>query len=213
MSQGLALDAHELGLEALAGRGLEDRPDRPVLAGGEGVDLALALDDQADRHRLDAPGRQPAADLARQQRAERVADEAVDDAARLLGVDEVHVDVARVGEGFLDRRLGDLAERDPAGLGLGDVGRLRDVPGDRLALAVEVGGQEDRVRALGRLRDVRDLLAAVLGDHVLGFEVVVDVYAELALARVLGQVADVAIGRQDLVVGSQIAFDRTSLRR
>ncbi len=41
--------------------------------------------------------------------------------------------------------------------------------------------------------DVGDLLAAVLGDHVLRFEVVVDVDAELALARVLGQVADVTV--------------------
>ena len=70
------------------GRG-EQRLERPVLAGGERADLALALDDQAHGDRLHAAGRQAAADLARQQRAERVADEAVDDPARLLGVDEV----------------------------------------------------------------------------------------------------------------------------
>ena len=48
--------------------------------------------------------------------------------------------------------------------------------------------------------DLGDLLAAVLGDHVLGREVVVDVDAELALAGVLGQVADMAVGREDAVV-------------
>ena len=110
----LAVDADELRGERLAGGGREDRLDRPVLARREGPDLALALDDQADGDRLDAPRRQAALDLLAEQRAERVADEAVDDPARLLGVDEVHVDLARVREGLLDRRLGDLVEGHPA---------------------------------------------------------------------------------------------------
>ena len=38
---------------------------RPVLAGMNAVDLALALDDEPHGDRLDAPGRQAAADLAR----------------------------------------------------------------------------------------------------------------------------------------------------
>ena len=93
------------------------------------------------------------------------------------------------------------------------MGGLGDVPGDRLALAVEVGREEDEVRALGRLRDVVDLLAAVVVDDVLGLEVVVDVDAELALARVLGQVADMAIGGEDAVVVAQVALDRPRLGR
>ena len=89
--------------------------------------------------------------------------------------------------------LGDLAEGHPAGLLERDVGGLGDVPGDRLALAIEVGGEEDEVGAAGGLLDVADLLASVVADDVLGLEVVVDVDAELALAGVLGQVADVAV--------------------
>ena len=189
----LAVDPDELRGERLAGRGREDRLDRPVLACRERPDLALALDDEADGDRLDPAGRQAALDLLAEERAQRVADEAVDDAARLLGVDEVHVDLARIGEGLADRRLGDLVEGHPLLLVAGDVGRLGDVPGDRLALAVEVGGEEDQVGGLGRLGDLGDLLAAVVRDHVLRCEVVVDVDAELALARVLGQVADVAV--------------------
>ena len=209
----LAVDAHELRREPLAALGLEERLDRPVLARHEARDLALALDDEADRDGLDAAGRQPAADLARQERAQRVADEPVDDPPGLLGVDEVLVDVARVGERLADGGLGDLAERHPAGLVRGDVGRLGHVPGDGLALAIEVGGEVDGVGALGGLLDVVDLLAAVVADDVLGREVVVDVDAELALARILGQVADVAIGGEHAVVGAQIAFDRPRLGR
>ena len=41
------------------------------------------------------PADRPPLDLLAEERAQRVADEAVDDAARLLRVDEVHVDLAR----------------------------------------------------------------------------------------------------------------------
>jgi hypothetical protein len=61
----LAVDPDELGGERVAGGRREDRLDRPVLARGERLDLALALHDQTDRDRLHATGRQPAADLAR----------------------------------------------------------------------------------------------------------------------------------------------------
>ena len=209
----LAVDPDELGGERVAGGRREDRLDRPVLAGGEGIDLALALDDEPDRHRLDAAGRQAAADLARQQRAQRVADEPVDDPAGLLRVDQVAVDVARVGERLLDRGLRDLAEGHPPGLLRRDVGGLGDVPGDRLTLAVEVGREEDEIGALGRLLDLVDLLAPVVVDDVLGLELVVDVHAELALARVLGQVADMAVGREDLVIGPQVPLDGARLGR
>ena len=191
--------------------GREERLERPVLAGGERVDLALALDDEPDGDRLDAAGRQARADLAAQQRAQGVADEPVDDPAGLLGVDEVRVDVAGMGEGLADRALGDLVEGHPMGLRGRHVGGLGDVPGDRLALAVEVGGEPDVVGDLGRLGDLGELLAAVVRDDVLGGEVMVDVDAELALAGVLGQVADVAVGGEDLVVGAQVAFDRPRL--
>ncbi len=118
-----------------------------------------------------------------------------------------------MGERLEDRRFGDLAERHAARLGRRDVGGLRDVPGDRLALAVEVRREEHEVRALGRLLDLVDLLAAVVVDDVLGFELVVDVHAELALARVLGQVADMAVGRQDPVIGPQVPLDGARLGR
>jgi hypothetical protein len=55
------------------------------------------------------------------------------------------IDLARVGEGVADGVGGDLAEGHPARLVRRHAGRLGDVPGDRLALAVEVGGEVDRI--------------------------------------------------------------------
>ena len=120
---------------------------------------------------------------------------------------------ARVRERVLDGALGDLRERDAARLRRGHVRGLGHVPRDRLALAVEVGREEDRVRRLRRLLDLVDLLAPVLGDHVLGREPVVDVDPELALAGVLGQVADVAVRGEDAVIGAEVALDRPRLGR
>ena len=144
---GRAVDAHQLAVKGSPRSVPQDGLERPVLARREGLDLALALHHQAHGDRLDAAGGEAAADLAREQRAERVADQAVHDAPRLLGVHEVHVDVARVREGLADGALGDLAEGHPARLGIGDLHGLDDVPGDGLALAVEVGGEVDGVRA------------------------------------------------------------------
>ena len=208
-----AIDPDDVCREPLARVGRQERLDRPVLAGRERGDLALALDDEPHRDRLDPSRRKAAAHLARQERAERVADQPVDDAPSLLGVDEVLVDPARVRERLADRRFGDLAERHAMGLGVGDVGRLGDVPGDRLALAVEVRGQVDRVGALGGLLDVGDLLAPVRRDHVLRLEVVVDVDAELALAGILRQVPDMAVRGQDSVICAEIALDGSGLGR
>ena len=64
--------------------------------GDERSDLALALDDQPQRHRLHAAAdRRPLHPLP-QQRADLVAHQPVEDAPRLLGIDQAHVDVAAV---------------------------------------------------------------------------------------------------------------------
>ena len=52
----LLVDADELGGEALPCGRRQDRLERPVLAGDEGVDLALPLDDEPHRDGLDAAG-------------------------------------------------------------------------------------------------------------------------------------------------------------
>ncbi len=209
----MTADPHELCRERRAIRRQERGLDGPVLARHERPDLALAFHHQPNGHRLDPPRREARANLARDQRAERVADQAVDDAARLLGIHKVDVDPSGRGECRPDGRLRDLAERDPAGSIRWQVGRLRDVPRDRLAFPVEVGGEEDAVRAPPRLLDRGDLPAPVGWDLVVGREVVLDIHPQLALARVLGQVADVAVRREHCVAGAEVAFDRLRLRR
>ena len=113
---GLAVDLHQLGVERLAPVRRKQRADRPVLGRGEGADLALSIDHEANSDALHAPSRQTGMDLAPQQRAQRVADQPVEDASRLLGVNQVLIDLPWVGERFLDRGRRDLRKRHSVSL-------------------------------------------------------------------------------------------------
>ncbi|MNH01109.1 hypothetical protein D3C79_603190 [compost metagenome] len=70
--------------------------DLPVFFRDEGTDLAFTLDHQLHRHRLYTAGRQAAGDLGPQQWRDHVPDHAVEEAPRLLGIDAVDVQLARL---------------------------------------------------------------------------------------------------------------------
>src|SRR5699024_10360079 len=129
------------------GAGAEPALDAPVGGGREGHPLTLALDDDAGGDGLDTPGGEAGLDLAPQDRRDLVTVEAVEDAAGLLRVDEVEVDVAGVLDGALDRLPGDLVEDHPPDRDL-RLERLEEVPGDGLALSVLIGGEVEGVDVL-----------------------------------------------------------------
>src|SRR2546426_12221409 len=135
-----------------------------------------------------------------------VADQAVEHAARLLRVDFPLVDVEGMRQRVGDRVLGDLMEQDAPHLAA--VRELaRHVPGDGLALAVRVGGEEHPFRGLRGLLDFGEGLGLLLDGHVLGREAVLDVHAELALR----QIAQVPHRRLDGVARAQVLADRLRL--
>ena len=153
-----------------------------------------------------------------------VAVEAVEDAARLLGLDEVVVDLAGVLDRGEDRGLGDLVEDHPVDRqALRRLELVEEVPGDRLALAVLIGGEVEGVGVLDQLLQLRDVALLVARHDVVGLEAVVDVDREpaprlvLDLGRgvrgVVGQVADVTDRGLDDVVRAQVAADGAGLGR
>src|SRR6185503_4467423 len=173
-------------------------------------DLALAIADELQRDRLHAAGAQSAANLVPENRADLVADEPIQHAPRLLRIDHLHVDLARVQDRFFDRRLRDLVKHQAlyflprlAGQFLGQM------PADRLALAIGVGRDVDDLSDLGRFLQLLDDLDAGCEHLVDRLESVVHIDAQLALR----QVADVAHRCDDLVVASQIFVNRLRLRR
>ncbi len=90
----LAVLLEQLGVELRRLRSGEPREDVPVLFGHERFDLALAVAHELQRHRLHAAGAQAAADLVPEQRADLVADQTIEHAARALRADHLLVDRA-----------------------------------------------------------------------------------------------------------------------
>ena len=150
------------------------RDDVPVLRGDELHPLALAFDDEPRRDRLNAAGREPLHDLPPEHRRDLVAVQPVEDAARLLRVDEPVVDLARLAERALDRRPRDLVEDHPPDRHL-RVEHLAQVPGDRLALAIFVRREQQLVGVLELRLQVGDDLLLARVDDVERLEVLVDV--------------------------------------
>ncbi len=107
-----AIDADETGIEGGRFGGVEAGVEGPVFLFLELLDLALALDDEAEGDGLDASGGESAADFVPQQGRNLEADEAVEDAAGLLGIDQVPIDLAGAGEGLLHGLFGDFVEGD-----------------------------------------------------------------------------------------------------
>ena len=145
----------------------------------EGLYLAFALGDEAYGHRLYAAGREGGLHLAPQHGRQLKAHDAVQDAACLLGVHQVQVDLARMLDGAQDSVLGDFVEDDaPRVFGLQSQ-HLVQVPGDGLSLAVLIGCEPDGF-GFGRFfLQVGDELLLVCRNFVLRLEVVVDVDAEI----------------------------------
>ena len=132
--------------------------------GAENLDLALAVDDQPQRDRLHPARRLRARQLAPQDRRQSEADQIIERAPRPVSVDQILIEPARMLHRLGHRRIGDRVEGHAL-----DVGRQRlllpkhllDVPADRLALAVGVGGEDQRIGVLRLVGDGAHLLRAV----------------------------------------------------
>ena len=167
--------------------------------------------DQPQRDRLHAPGRARARQLAPEHRREREADQIVERAARQIGVDQRAVDLARVLHRLGDRLLGDRVEHDALDLLALErvlfLQHLQHVPGDRLALAVRVGGEDQLVGALDGPGDVGEALLRLgvdLPDHA-------EIGVRIDRAVLRRQVAHVPERGQHFIAGPQIFVDRLGL--
>jgi len=199
--------------EAVARLGLQIDLDAPVFARAKRLDLGFALADQAQRDRLHAAGRAAARQFAPQHRRQRKSDEIIQRAPGQIRIHQLAVDLARMTECLEDGVAGHLVEHDPLDVDVlqnaARVQHLAHMPGDRLALAIRVGGEEQLVGAAHRLGD---RLHVLLGPAV-----------DLPRHRKIGvgqdgsvlrrQVADMAVAGDDLVVAPEIFVDGLCLGR
>ena len=132
-----------------------------------------------------------------------VAHQTIEDPSRLLSVDQIGVDLARMAHAVLHTRLGDLIEFHALAIVLGQTEDIRKVPGDRFSLAIGVGREPDVFAFVGKAFQLLDELLLALDDIVFGGKVVLDIHAETRLR----QITDVSHRRDDLKVASEIFFD------
>ena len=169
--------------------------------------LRIAVADELDRDRLYAAGREALANFAPEERTQLVADNAVEHAARLLRVDAIHVDGARLLDSGLDGRLRDFVEDDAAVRRRVDAEDVGEMPCDGLALAVRVACEVDFRSVLRIFLERLDEVALATDVDVFRREVVVDVDAELALR----QVAQVAHRCANHVLAAEVFLDGLGL--
>ena len=163
---------------------------RPPFHGDESGDFPFPFHNHPQRHRLHAARRQPQLDFEPQQRADFVAHQPVQDAPRLLRVDQFHINGAGMLKSVLNGLLGDFVKDDALGRALKLVppGGGLQMPGDGLALPVGVGGQKDVGGAGAGLFQLVHQLFLVFLHQIFGREFLLGGHAQAGL----GQVAHMA---------------------
>ena len=170
----------KLGLEGRRHIGAQQGLEQPVFFGLEDLAGLLALHNKAQGHRLHAPGRNSPLDGLPQQGRNLVAHQSVQHAARLLRVKKMPVELARIGQRFLDglgRNFVKLDAFDVLGL-VAD--QFRHMPGNGLSLAVGVGGKVYGVGLGGRSAQFADNILFVVDNLIVRRKIIGLVHAKRA---------------------------------
>ena len=191
------------GGEACAVRGSKAALHAEVDVRNEVFDGTFALDNHAHRDRLHAAGAKATANLLPKYGRELKSHQAVEYAPGLLGVDQVHVDVARIVYGAKDGRFGNFMKDNALGLGNVKVQCLGEVPRNGFSLAVLIAREPHRVGALGQLAELSNHIFFVVADYILRSEAFGDVDSDSAL----GQIADVAKAGAHRECAAEVFFD------
>ena len=202
VGQFLLLAAHAV-IMCLEGGGqflLQQSVQRPVLLGDKFCDLAVAVIHHAGRHALHAACRQAGADLLPHNGTDLITHHAVENTACLLGIHQVHIEAAGICHRLGDHLTGDLVKGHAAGLGLGQVKKCLQMPGNGLTFAVRVGGEIDGVALFCRLLQLTDDLFLTANGLIFRGKIVLNIHADGAL----GQITEMTHAGLHRVVRTQI---------
>ena len=207
----LAISPDEAGGKGLVGLIAQKSHQRPIFARLEFLDFQLAVANQPQRDRLHPASGFRAGQFAPQYRGKVEADQIIQRAAGEIGLDQAHVDLARMFHRLQDGVLGDGVEHHALDrlvlqyfLGAQD---FEHVPGNGLSLAIRIGGEDDAVRGFDQSRYVGEALAGLAVHFPQHFEIIVWI-DRAVLGR---QIAHMAERGYDLKVLAQIFVDRLGL--
>ncbi len=212
LAQLFAAKNGQAGLIILTARGRKQGADGPEFLRAKRLDLHLALDDQAQAHRLHAACRFRPRQLSPQHRRQGESHQIIQRAAGQIRLDQRAIDLTRVLHRLGHGGLGDGVKRDAADLfalfqGRGQ--RLLQVPGNRLAFAVRVGRKDQLVIGLQRLGNRANVFLAVGGNFPSHREIMLRVDRTVFWR----QIADMAVRGKNRIVGAKIFVDCLGLGR
>ena len=170
--------------------------------------LTLTLHDQAYGNTLHATGREGRLHLSPEHWRELETHDAVEHTACLLGIHQVHVQMAWVLDSVQDGRFGNFVEDDTACLLLIQSENFAKVPADGFSLAVLIGCQPNLLGLLCGCFQFCDEFFLFLWNLIARFHGLL-VYTEFFLF----QVTDVSVGRHHFEVFTQELFYFLSLCR
>ena len=201
--------AAQLGTERGLVVGRELRHHAIVVRSLEVDDLALAFNQQTHRNALHATRRQTRLDLLPEHGRQLETDQAIQHAASLLRIDQIHIDRTRLLDCAEDCLLCNLVEHNSFGRRYGQTQHLGQVPSDSLSLAVLIGSQPDGFDAMCQLTQFGHHLFLIIGDFVDRAKTTIEVDTQILLR----QVANMAEARLYDIVLTQKFLDRLGLGR
>ena len=215
----LAIDTMQLGFEwRRIGPGQRHR-NGPVFLGAEGFPFLFPFANQPHRHGLDPAHAEAAPHLGPEQLTALVSDDPVKHPAGLLRIHQLHIDLPGRLQRALNGRFRDFVETHTEdltalglflGLGFGLPEQfLFEMPGDGFAFSIRVRRQEHFVAGFRLGLNLRKDLRFALDRHILRFEIVFHVDAQLAG----GQILNMPDRRHDGITTPQILADGAGFRR
>ena len=178
----------------------------------ERLNLPLFLYDQTNRYGLYATGRKTGSYFLPKDGRQLKSYDTIEHTARLLGVHQIIVDIARMEDGLLNSRFGDLMKNDTSGVFLVQLQHLFQMPCDCFSLAVLIGSQPYRVRFLGFTAQLIDELGLMRVDDIIRLVSVFKINTHRVLSHRF-DIAYMALTAEHMKIRTQKLLNRLGFRR
>ena len=178
-----AVKTIEFGFECTLGK-MKFYCDRPILFRHEIKYLALSVANEFCRNRLHTARRKSSSNLCPKQRADFVAEQTVKHAPRLLRINKVPVNAARIFDRLLNDCLCDFVKHNTTGLVFIQLQHFCKMPRNRFSLAIRVGCKHDMLCVLCFFAYFFDNFASSAKGNIFGFKVVFNINTKLAFRQI-----------------------------
>ena len=169
--------------------------------------LALTLNNQADSHRLHTACRQRRFNLLPKNWRQLETDQTVENAARLLCVDQIDIDATRIFDGVQNGRFCNFVENNSFSRFVFQPQHFVKVPRNGFSLTVLIGCEPYGLCIFGGFFQIGYKLFLVGRNLVFRFILMLDVDAE----AFFGQIADVSVTRRHHIIFAQKLFNSLGL--